>query len=73
MMGSTFAQAWPESAYEFGPIFVSAQLTGRATAMEDTSFFIRRHGYLEEYAKLDPISVSNYPLTSLAGLSSLGI
>ena len=51
LMGSTWAQGWPEAAYEFGPHFEEAFMTGKATAMVDTIFFLNRHGYLEEYVK----------------------
>ncbi len=47
MMGATLGQYWAEVAKDLEPVFLSAERLGRA-ASKDTSFYISRHGYLEE-------------------------
>lgn len=47
-MGLTLEQGWGESAKPLEADFLDAERSGRATSMEDTSFYIHRHGYLEE-------------------------
>ena len=48
MMGATLQQSWAEVAKDLEPVFRQAQQLGRATTIEDTSFYVQRHGYLEE-------------------------
>ena len=48
MMGATLRDSWAEIAEDLQPVFLSAERLGRATPIEDASFYIRRNGYLEE-------------------------
>ena len=47
-MGATLEQSWAEIANDLEPVFLDAERLGRATSIDDTLFFIHRHGYLEE-------------------------
>lgn len=48
LMGATLKQGWAEIANDLEPVFLNAERLGRATTLENTSFYIQRHGYLEE-------------------------
>ena len=48
MMGATLEQGWAEVANDLEPVFLNAERLGRATTIENTSFYLQRHGYLEE-------------------------
>ena len=48
LMGSTMARAWSEILESLEPAFAHAASLRRATNMEDSPFFLRRRGYLEE-------------------------
>ncbi|KAF6225924.1 hypothetical protein HO173_012696 [Letharia columbiana] len=48
LMGATLERAWAEVAKDLEPVFLTAERLGRATSMEDTPFYLQRHGYLEE-------------------------
>ena len=48
MMGATLEQGWAEVANDLEPVFLDAERLGRATTIDNTSFYLQRHGYLEE-------------------------
>lgn len=48
MMGATLKHSWAEVADDLQPVFLSAERLGRATSVEDATFYLQRHGYLEE-------------------------
>ena len=48
MMGAPLEEAWAEVAEDLEPVLLDAKRLGRATSMEDTAFYLQRHGYLEE-------------------------
>ena len=48
IMGATLEQGWAEVANDLEPVFLNAERLGRATTIENTSFYLQRHGYLEE-------------------------
>lgn len=48
LMGGTLERSWAEIAKDLEPVFLNAERLGRATSMEDTPFYLQRHGYLEE-------------------------
>ena len=48
MMGSTSKQIWAEIHGELERVIHESESRGRATSMEDSPFYISRHGYLEE-------------------------
>lgn len=47
-MGATLRQFWAEVANDLEPVILTSERLGRATSMEDTPFYLQRHGYLEE-------------------------
>ena len=47
-MGATVEQSWAEIAKDLEPVFINAERLGRATSIDDSPFYIQRHGYLEE-------------------------
>ena len=48
VMGAPLERAGPEVAKDLEPVLLDAERLGRATSMEDTAFYLQRHGYLEE-------------------------
>lgn len=44
-----FDRVWAEIVKDVEPVFAKAEREGRATTMEDTTLFLERHGYVEEY------------------------
>lgn len=49
LMGSPFKTAWGQRiSQDLEPAFEDARKTGTATLVEDTPFYLERHGYLEE-------------------------
>lgn len=44
-----FDRVWSETAKDVEPVFAKAEVEGCATTMEDTTLFLERHGYVEEY------------------------
>lgn len=48
LMGAILESAWAEVAKDLESVFLNAERLGRATSMDDTPFYLHRHGYLEE-------------------------
>ena len=48
-LGMPFDRVWSETAKDVEPVFAKAEVEGCATTMEDTTLFLERHGYVEEY------------------------
>lgn len=48
MMGATLKDSWAEIADDLQPVALSAERLGRASSVEDATFYLQRHGYLEE-------------------------
>ena len=48
LMGATVEQSWAEIAKDLESVFINAERLGRATSIDDSPFYIQRHGYLEE-------------------------
>lgn len=48
LMGSKYAEAWPEIWTEIEPVFRAGWEGGQATMKHDNHLFINRHGFLEE-------------------------
>lgn len=48
MMGATLKDSWAEVADDIESGLLSAERLGRATSVEDATYYLRRHGYLEE-------------------------
>ena len=64
-LGMTFDRVWAETTEAVEPAFVKAEAEGRAATMQDSTIFLERHGYLEEYVSFIRPAYYQYAFHSL--------